>query len=672
MEDLLLDRRVDAQRPADARRELNLETPILGAREVVEPGVEFTLIGLEHGDRVGCRRQWATHAQPRTRRSAGKRSGQGLPPVTRACGEAAGCAAARPGAAGKALCATQDSRRRRRRATGSPGTQGRCGAALYHASQRSGVGACRERPSESETTDGGAPGSACRPAPLDRRRREGYEGWVVWCRAGTRRPRATRKGSPRMTTPSSDALVFFGATGDLAYKQIFPALQALMRKGELEVPIIGVSRAGWTLEKLTARAHDSLAEHGGVDAAAFAKFAALLRYVEGDYADPATFTRIKAELGSASRPLHYLAIPPSMFATVVQGLANVGCTADARVVVEKPFGRDLASAQALDRTLHEVFDEAAIFRIDHYLGKEAVQNLLYFRFANAFLDPIWNRHYVDNIQITMAENFGVQGRGAFYEEVGAIRDVVQNHLLQVIALLAMDAPLGQDAESMRAEKLRLFRAMRPLDPAHVVRGQFAGYRSEKGVAPASQVETFAALRLYIDTWRWAGVPFYLRAGKCLPITATEVMVELKPPPLGVFDGVSAARPNYFRFRLSPEVLISVGAKVKKSGEAMAGEPTELIARHSLRRDRAPYERLLHDAMRGDPSLFTRDDCVEAAWRVIDPVLRAPPPVVEYAQGSWGPAPAGALVKSATGWHNPVAEQPPCGDTAAPSPAKEKS
>ena len=473
-----------------------------------------------------------------------------------------------------------------------------------------------------------------------------------------------------MTPPSSDALVFFGATGDLAYKQIFPALQALVRRGELDVPIIGVARAGWTLDKLRVRARDSLVQHGGVDEAAFAKLSDQLRYVEGDYADPTTYTSIRQALGSCARPLHYLAIPPSMFATVVHGLAGAGCAKDARVVVEKPFGRDLASAQALDRTLHEVFAEEAIFRIDHYLGKEAVQNLLYFRFANSFLDPIWHRHYIDNVQITMAENFGVQGRGAFYEEVGTLRDVVQNHLLQVIALLAMDAPVGQDAESMRAEKLRLFRAMRPLDPVDVVRGQFTGYRAEPGVAADSQVETFVALKLYIDTWRWAGVPFYLRAGKCLPITATEVMVELKPPPLGVFDEVRPANANYFRFRLSPEVLLSIGARVKKSGESMSGEPAELIAHHQPGRDRSPYERLLHDAMRGDPSLFTRDDCVEAAWRVVDPVLAAPGAVTAYAPGTWGPDASTSLVKSASGWHNPVQELEPCADVTVPPAAKD--
>jgi glucose-6-phosphate 1-dehydrogenase len=430
-------------------------------------------------------------------------------------------------------------------------------------------------------------------------------------------------------------------------------------RGELDLPVIGVARAGWTVEQLRERARDSVKNNGGIDEKAFASLAERLQYVDGDYNEAGTYERLKQALGKAVRPLHYLAIPPSMFSAVAQGLATSGCGKDARVVVEKPFGRDLPSAQELDRALHAVFDESAIFRIDHYLGKEAVQNLLYFRFANSFLDPIWNRHYIDSVQLTMAEAFGVQGRGAFYEEVGTIRDVVQNHLLQVSALLAMEAPVGHDAESMRAEKLRLFHAMRPLQPDDVVRGQFRGYRKEEGVAKDSQVETFAALRLFIDNWRWAGVPFYIRAGKCLPVTATEVVVHLKSPPLAIFDEVGPANSNYFRFRLSPEVLISIGARVKQLGEDMRGEPVELIAHHQPHGEISPYERLLRDAIHGDTSLFTRDDAVEAAWLVVDPVLGAGT-VSEYEPGTWGPEEALRIVDDddKAAWSNPKAEVGP--------------
>jgi glucose-6-phosphate 1-dehydrogenase len=463
-----------------------------------------------------------------------------------------------------------------------------------------------------------------------------------------------------MTKTDSDAFVFFGATGDLAYKKIFPALYAMVSRGGFHIPIIGMARAGWNLDKLKDRARDSVKNSGDYDEASFAKLAALLRYVDGDYANPETFTKLKSAIGLAKSPIHYLAIPPSMFASVVQGLQKCGCSENARVIVEKPFGRDLASAQALDHTLHEVFDESSIFRIDHYLGKEAVQNLLYFRFANTFLEPIWNREYIHDIQITMAENFGVQGRGAFYEEVGAIRDVVQNHLLQVVTLLAMDAPVGHDSKTMQAEKLRIFRAMRPLDPKEVVRGQFRGYRDEKGVAKDSQVETFAALRLHIDTWRWADVPFYIRAGKNLPISATEVRVTLKRPPLTIFDPSDTMPANYFRLRLSPEVVIGEGALAKLNGEDMRGEAVELIARHNTDAEKSPYERLLGDAVRGDTSLFTQDDCVEAAWRVVDPILSGGLPVVEYEPGTWGPKGAAEIVNDGESWHDPQVEKSsPC-------------
>src|SRR5690349_22628573 len=453
-------------------------------------------------------------------------------------------------------------------------------------------------------------------------------------------------------TGESDAFVFFGATGDLAYRQIFPALQALVQRGLGGIPIIGVAKSALNLDGFRARARDSLQSHGGVDARAFATLSAHLQYVNGDYRDRETFRRLREALGAASRPLYYLAIPPDLFATVTEGLASSACHHGARIVVEKPFGRDLASAQALNQTLHSCFPESAIFRIDHYLGKEPVQNLLYFRFANSVLEPIWNRQYIASVQVTMAEEVGVEGRGRFYEEVGAIRDVVQNHLLEVVALLTMEAPVGRHPDALRDEKQRAFGAMRPLAATDVVRGQFRGYRSEAGVAADSHVETFAVIRLFIDAPRWAGVPIYIRAGKRMPVTATEVRVEFKPPPQAVFDTASTREGDYVRFRLSPNVTISLGARVKLPGEAMVGEAVELLVRHMAGDEMTPYERLLGDAIRGDAMLFVREDAVERAWRVVDPVLGNATPVHEYESKTWGPAEADQIVVADGGWHNP--------------------
>ena len=456
-----------------------------------------------------------------------------------------------------------------------------------------------------------------------------------------------------MNVPHSDALVFFGATGDLAYKKIFPSLQAMIKRGHLDVPVIGVAKAGWNIDQLRARARDSIEKHGGgVESAAFDKLCGLLRYVDGDYKDAATFQAIRKELDSAERPAHYLAIPPALFGLVVEQLSKARCTNSARVVVEKPFGHDLISAQELNRILLGAFDEEHIFRIDHYLGKRAVRNMVFLRFENAILESFWNRNQVESVQITMAEDFGVQGRGAFYDQTGAIRDVVQNHLFQILVNLAMEPPVRTDSETIRDEKVKVLKAIRPLEAKNLVRGQFRGYRKETGVAPDSKVETFASLQLNVDSWRWQGVPFYIRAGKSLPVTCTEIVVRLREPPI-VFPTCGHA-PNYFRFRLSPNVTAAFGLTVMDQQEKMIGEQVELLASHYPGAEEMDaYERVLGDAMAGDATLFAREDYVEEAWRIVDPVLKADTPLYEYETGTWGPSDVDQKVLPPRGWENPM-------------------
>ncbi len=460
---------------------------------------------------------------------------------------------------------------------------------------------------------------------------------------------------------AADAFVFFGATGDLAHKMVFPALYQMVKRGRLNVPVIGVAYSDWGLSQLRDRARDSVVQaYGDVDdTAALDRLLSMLDYVDGDYGDPATFTALRKTLGDARRPAHYLATPPSLFATVIEGLQSAGLTKDARVIVEKPFGRDLASARELNRVVRSAFPESAIFRIDHFLGREEIMNLLYFRFANSFLEPIWNRNYVASVQITLAESFGVQGRGAFYETAGCLRDVVENHLFQIVALLAMEPPAYQGFGAVQTEKFKVFKAMRPLAVADVVRGQFAGYRDEEGVAKDSDVETFCALRLFIDSWRWAGVPWYLRSGKCLAESAAEVVVELKPPPQPLFTDSTAThgRANYVRFQLSPNPVIAIAARVKRAGEEFVGDQRELTLLNAQPGEEQPYERLLGDALAGDGALFTREDSVEAAWAVVDPVLENHHRALPYPPGSWGPEQADALITPHGRWHNPRLDPP---------------